>query len=534
MLSRLNSNSGKLALFILRREKIQTSVWFVILLSVILLVPFVFKDMYGSTAERMGIAVTMQNPAMIAMCGPTYGIDNYTLGAMFANEMVLFTIIAVAIMNIFFVVRHTRRDEERGRIEVIRSLPVGRLSNLTATIIIAVFINVLLALLTGFGLATLQIDSFDFGGSMLFGAMLGASGLFFATVSALFVQLCSSSKSAVGYSFATLGIMYMMRAVGDINNEALSLLSPLGLIMRSQVYVENHIWPVFIILLVSVAVVVLAFYLNSIRDMDQSFIPAKPGRRTASPFLSSSFGLSFRLLRGTLLGWGVAMLTLGASYGSVMGDLESFISTNEMLKQALSANSTFTITEMFISMLMSIIAITCTIPALIAILKIRSEEKRNLLEHLASRAVSRTELLAGYFIIAVASCFIMLFVSVLGLWSASSAVMAEPIAFSSMTKQLAVYIPAMLFILGFGVFIIGALPSLTGLVWAYLGFSFFTIYFGVLMQFPDWVGKLTPFGHIPALPMESIKYAPLIIITAVALALTAAGFVMFRNRDLQG
>ncbi len=52
----------------------------------------------------MSMAVTMANPAMVAMVGPVYGAEHYREGQMMANEMLLFTVIAVVIMNIFFVI----------------------------------------------------------------------------------------------------------------------------------------------------------------------------------------------------------------------------------------------------------------------------------------------------------------------------------------------------------------------------------------------------------------------------------------------
>ncbi|MBO1915323.1 hypothetical protein J4G37_62155, partial [Microvirga sp. 3-52] len=95
---------------------------------------------------RQSIVETMLNPAMTAMVGPAYGIDNYTIGAMFAHEMLLFTAIAFGLMSILLVARHTRSDEEDGRIELIRSLPTGRLSNLASTVVVVSGVNILFAI----------------------------------------------------------------------------------------------------------------------------------------------------------------------------------------------------------------------------------------------------------------------------------------------------------------------------------------------------------------------------------------------------
>src|SRR5699024_5065531 len=118
------------------------------------------------------MAETMENPAMTAMVRPG-DLANYTVGAMTAHQMLLMTSLVVGLMSILLVTRRTRTDEEAGRIEMIRSLPVGRLSNLHATWLVLILTHVLLALVTGFGLFALGIESMDLEGSLLYGAALG-------------------------------------------------------------------------------------------------------------------------------------------------------------------------------------------------------------------------------------------------------------------------------------------------------------------------------------------------------------------------
>ncbi|WP_307794962.1 hypothetical protein [Alkalihalobacillus sp. BA299] len=83
-------------------------------------------------------------------------------------------------------------------------------------------INILLALVVGFGLYALQIGSMDLQGSFLYGAALGATGIFFSSVTGLFAQLSESARGTIGWSFSMLGIAYLIRAVGDVSYETLS------------------------------------------------------------------------------------------------------------------------------------------------------------------------------------------------------------------------------------------------------------------------------------------------------------------------
>ena len=77
-------------------------------------------------------------------------------------------------------------------------------------------------------------------------------------------------------------------------------------------------------------------------------------------------------------------------------------------------------------MLLLITAIIAAIPVLLTILKLGAEENANRTEHLLARSVSRTKLIASYLSVAFISSILMQILGVLGLWSASAAVMEEP------------------------------------------------------------------------------------------------------------
>lgn len=528
------SKTVGLTRFILRRDRIRIPVWIIALTVFTLMVAVAYPDLYPTKQDRMMIAGTMKNPAMTAMFGPGYGIDNYTIGAMFAHEMLLFTALAVGIMSILLVSRHTRADEEEGRIEMIRSLPAGRLSNLNATILVSVGTNVLLALVIGFGLYVLGIESMDLKGSLLYGAALGATGLIFAAITALFAQLTESSRGTIGFSIGVLLLAYLIRAIGDVNNEILSWFSPLGWILKSEVYVNNYWWPLVLTVGVVLVLVLLSLYLNAIRDMGSGFIPAKAGRKHATKFLQSPFGLALRLQRVGIISWAIGMYVLGASYGSILGDLESFFANNEAMKKMLTPVAGFSLTEQFISMLMIIISIICTIPPLMAILKLKGEEKKNRVEHLLSRAVSRGRLLGSYLVISMLSGFVMLLLAAIGMGGIGIAVMDGEISFGTFYSAAMVYLPAMWVMIGLAVMLIGVAPRFTGLTWLYVTYSFFVVYLGGMLKLPDWLSNLSPFAHVSKVPVEDFDFMEATILTIIAVVMIIVGFAGYKKRDIEG
>ncbi len=534
MWKELYNGTGRMIHFIIRRDRIRFLIWIVSLTVLTALTATSFSGMYQSDQERQAMAETMKNPAMTAMVGPGYGLDNYTEGPMLAHQMLLFTAIVVAIMSILLVTRHTRTDEEEGRIELIRSLPVGRLSNVTATIIVLVFLNVVLALSISISLYSLQIESMDLNGSLLYGAALGATGLFFTATTALFAQLSGNSRGTIGLSFSLLGIAYLLRAVGDVSNETLSWFSPLGWIVGTEVYVTNYWWPIFVAIGATILIIVVALYLNTIRDLDAGFLPAKAGRCYASPFLQGPLGLAFRIQKTGIISWAIGMFILGASYGSVMNDIESFFANNEMMSQMLTSVEGFTLTEQFLSMLMSVIAMICTVPAIMLMLKLKGEENKNRSEHLLARAVSRYRVIGSYLVLSLFFGFVMLFVALLGLWSAATSVMEDPISFGLLFKAAMVYLPAIWVMIGLTVLMVGVYPKLSGVAWLYLGYSFLVVYLGGMLQLPKWMEKISPYGYVPQIPVDEINYGTLLLLAVISFFLILFGMFGYRRRDIIG
>ena len=538
-------NSGWLARFMLGREKVISTVWIITLtLFSVALAPGL-NGMFDA-AGRAQFVVTLDNPVMVAMMGPVYGADNYTAGAMYTGMMLLWVLITVGIMNIFLISRHTRADEEKGRIEVVRSLPVGRLANLNAAMATAVIVNAVLGLLTGLGLAAMGIESMGFAGSMLYGAVVCATGLMFAAVTALFCQLSASKSGATGYSFLALGVFYMLRAAGDMRGNAfLSCLSPLGLALRAQAYIENHWWPVLVLLLEFSVITAVAYKLNSMRDLDQGFIPARPGKREASSFIRSPFGFALRLSRKTILLWIILMFVLGASYASVIGDISTFVGDSPQYLEILGmpadvvanlsdATKNEMVQKYFMSFVTTMMSLVCIVPLLIVVMKPRNEEKEHRAEHMLTRATPRIKYLAGYTILAYASSVTIQCATAIGIYGTAVSLVGEanPFPFGQLLQAYLAYLPALWVMIGIAVLLTGLLPKASGAVWGYYGFVCFVSFMGEVIGLPGWLLKIAPLKNVSQVLLVDFNYVPLVIMTVIAAVCTTAGFVFYRRRDL--
>lgn len=532
MANHLFDGTGELIRLIVRRDRIRIAAWLLGFALMTLATAAAFTDLYQNAAERQALAETMKNPAMTAMVGPGFGLANYTNGAMMAHQMLLMTAVVVGLMSVLLVTRNTRAEEEDGRTEMIRSLPVGRLSGLQSTLWVMLAVNVLLTLIIGFGLYALGIEGMDLEGSLLYGAALGSTGFVFAAITAVFAQLSQSSRGTLGWSVAVLVLAYLIRGIGDVGNEVLSWFSPLGWAVRSEVYVNNYWWPVLLTIGVALAISGLALYLNSIRDLGSGFFTARTGRTHASPAMLSPFGLAFRMQRTGIIAWAIGMFVLGASYGSVLGDLEAFFADVDLMQELLVVQEGFTLVEQFLPILMSVLAIIAAIPSLLAFLKLKSEEKNGRIEHILGRAVSRTRLMGSYLVLAFLISIVMTSMAGLGMGIVGNSLMDETLPLSTFYYAAIVYLPAIWAMIGLSALLMGWFKSLTGFVWLYLAFSFVVVYMGSLFQFPEWVVQVSPFGHIPQWPIEEMDIGAAAVLAGIAILLAIAGVVGYNKRDI--
>lgn len=203
-----------------------------------------------------------------------------------------------------------------------------------------------------------------------------------------------------------------------------------------------------------------------------------------------------------------------------------------MMQELINPVEGFSLTDQFIPILMTIMAMISTVPALMAMLKLVGEEKKGRTEHILSRAISRTRLMASSLILSIVTSFVMLSLTGIGLWSAGTAVMDDGIAFGKIYSAAMVYLPALWVMIGITVLLIGLVPRFSGFIWAYLLYSFIVVYLGGLLKFPDWMAKLSPYGHIPQLPVEDMDYIKASVLIIIAAALAVLGFIGYNKRDI--
>ncbi len=166
---------------IARRDRFRIVLWLGGIVGLVVATAASITGLYTTQADLDRYAGLVRgNAALIVQSGPGYGLQDpaapATTGAVVMNELAIWTIIAVALMSVFMTVRHTRTEEETERAEIVRALPVGRHSQLTAALVGVLATNVVVA-----GGVVVALVSYDLpvAGSVAFGlALVGAGSVF--------------------------------------------------------------------------------------------------------------------------------------------------------------------------------------------------------------------------------------------------------------------------------------------------------------------------------------------------------------------
>ncbi|SJZ81145.1 ABC-2 type transport system permease protein [Pilibacter termitis] len=531
------TQTSKMLRHLFKRDWLKLLIWYLAFVSFAAGFVAPMYDIYGKNPVGLaGMYETLQNPAMIALCGTSgaRSAEQFSIGAMYAQEMLLFTAIIFAIVAILHVITRTRKEEDDGMLELIRSFSVGRLANTVAVLAEMLLFHLLVGISIACLIQVQQVSGFtDFTSNLVFAFALAGQGFLWATIALFCSQLAKTSGSAKGLSIAVIGVLYILRMATDMKEVSLSYFNPLSWSYLTSVYVKNDVLPLFWTLCFSFLMLVFAFQLETRRDMNAGFLPERIGRAYAKKSLLGVDGLIFRLQKTYIISWVFGIFLGGATYGSIFGDMDKFLDTSPIMKQMFLQNPKYSIQEQFMATLFMILALLSACFALGSMMKLTTEEKRNHLEQIYAMRISRRKLYFTHFCLSIICATLGQFVATLGLWLAQLSVMKQPIEWIEIAKAGFVWLPAIYLFIGVLTLLQGFFPRFTAIIWGMVAYSFFISYFGKLVNLPKIMEKLDIFSYTPRLPIDKMNANPLYLLI-FSLICVAIGFVGYKNRDLIG
>lgn len=515
--------------FALRRDRVKLPIWVGGIGLGMLYAVSALPAAYKTPEERQVRADLMDSPAATMMSGPGYGLDNYTLGAMITNEMVLWLAVPAAMMSIFLVVRHTRAEEETGRAELVRSAVVGRHAAPVAALIVALIANAGVAVLTA--LAMMSGD-LAVGDSLAVGVGIGMTGLVFAGVATVTAQLTEHARSASSMAMAVVGTAFLLRAIGDATEPGgtlVSWLSPLAWGQQMRPFVDLRWWPMLLAGAAVIGTVAVAYALSGRRDVGAGLLPARLGKAEASASLSTPFGLAFRQQRASVIGWATGLFIFAVASGSLSDSITEAVAENpEMAEVFAGQNPTdgfYATMALFFALLIAAFAVT-------SVLRLRSEERSGHTEAVLATAVSRSRWISAWLLFTVLASAFLLAVSGIGIGIGAVSGAAGASVIGEVTLATMAFLPAVLVVIGVAAALFGIRPGWSVWAWPLVGYAFFFGMFGALLDLPDFIADISPFSHLTVMPLDQLDAVPLIALVVIAAGLITVGRALFQHRDL--
>lgn len=526
---------GMLVRLALRRSRWFWAIWIFALWITIVAT----RTTYNTLVEPGGdlgatMAALAGNPTMRAMLGPPF--DLLTVGGFIMFRVGTFVACAAAMMAALGVIRATRAEEEDGRIELLRSGAIGRHAPLLAGVLVALGGCGLLGLLIA---VSQSAAAPPVAGAVVTGVGIALVGAVWVGVGAVAAQLSESARAARGIALGILGGAYLVRALTDGSADgstmrSLNWLSPLDWAALARPYSGERWWVLLLPAALAVALIALAFRLESRRDLGAGMRAASPGPADAAASLSSADGLAWRLDRAGIIGWLIGIVIFAYAVGTLSGSFDQLISDSPQMADMFRrmGRGAADLKAAFYVAMLAIMVVVIAMHGLQLIARVNREEDLGHTELMLATATSRRRLLGGHLTLALLAPTVLLL--------ATGALLATPEAISSGNARViwdimlaaGALLPGVWLVVGVGTALVGLAPRLFPVAWALLGWTLFIAWVGQLLNLPDAVTSLTPFAALPGLPVQPMNWTPWLIETVMAIVLIVIGFVGYRRRDI--
>lgn len=512
----------------LRLDRVRLTVWVLVLALMPLATAAQYKKLYPTPASLAVVKGVISNASLVALNGPLFRVS---LGGLTAWKIMATELILAGLMSLLTVVRHTRTEEETGRLELLGATVVGRYAPLTAALCAAGLANLAIAVLIALGLLGTGLPA---AGAVAMGVAVGLTGLVFAAVAAVAAQLTQGARTATAIAAGVLGATYLLRAVGDTGPVALTWLSPIGWAMRMRPYAGERWWVVALGIAVAAGLATVAYALVARRDLDAGLLPQRPGPARAAGWLASPVALAWRLHRGLLLGWVIAMAVSGAVLGGSAHSLTGNLNTNKQLADLLARmGGRKAVVDEYLAAVFGIMGLVVAAYTVQAVLRLRAEESSGRVEPLLATRVGRIRWAASHLVFAVVGTALLLAVAgVAGGLAYGTQIHDVGGQVPRLLGAALVQLPAAWVLAGLGTALLGLAPRASGLSWAALVLCTALLELGALLNLDQRIVDVSPFAHVPKLPGTAFAATPVLWLVAVAVALGAAGLAGLRRRDM--
>jgi ABC-2 type transport system permease protein len=532
--------TGALLRLAIRRDRFKLALWLLALAGLVTAYAHTYSNLFKNQQELSEATLLfVNNPSVRIFALPSgIGIGEITLLKTFVTLAIL-----LGLVSAFTVVRHTRQNEETGRLELLGSAQVGKHASLTAALLITVGANLVLMVLLTLGLMASRLP---FLGSFAAAAAIVSIGIVFTGVAAVTSQLSQGARGANGLASVVVGAAAVLSGLGSLLGKLApggvvvipawqTWVTPIGWGEMVRPYYSNNLWLLFLPLAAFIVLTVTAYQLEARRDVGIGLLQARRGQARASFALLGTFGLPWRLQRGVFVSWSLGMVCFAVVFGSVANSFTDLLSSNDQINRILSGGHgpSTDVIGLFLGAMIGIFGFMVTAYTIPSLLRLHTEELGPG-ESILATSISRLKWALAHIIPTLVEAVVLLLACGLIMGVVADVTRHTNIYLWPLFKSSLMQLPAMLVLASFVVFLFGVSSRFViTLSWvAMIMAVLLGPMFGALLNLPQWVLDLSPFTHIPNALVGPVAILPLVVLSGIALLLSITGLIVFRMRNI--
>lgn len=515
--------TSKLLKLAWRRDRMKIALWILAIFFLTLLMTAANGTLSPEEMKNIG-TVAIENPGMRLMVAPTNENLLHQLGPFILFRMSFLLTLALALLNIHMVIRHTRQNEETGRWELIASTVCGKKAPIASTLLLSIGVNLAVFIALSFSLI---INQLDFKSSLLAGLSYGLYGFFFSCLTLLGAQLTSTSKGASGFSTLALGCFFLLNGMGNVfsfGEHFLTWLTPIGWVQHIRPFDHNQVAPLFLIIVFSVIFWHVSNEICLRRDVGAGIIPVKMGRENGKSWYLNLGGFALKLQKNFIISWTISIFLFSIIFTAAAQGYGDTLTDSELLKDALQGQE-----DSFIYMMIVVFNLLICFFTIPAYFKLRTEEFHGLSENILATPVKRKNYLFSHYMISLMGTIGLTLIFGLILYLS----LEDQNHFSQYFYFLFQNLSGNMLLLGLGTCFYGFIPQYAQIItWGLTGLFMLTgQFFGSLLQLSENLQKLSPFAFFGfSYAQENWVYA--ISFYFLAFILSTMGIYRYVQRDL--
>ena len=490
-----------------------------------------YRYTFADPAAIAGLEVLAHNPAIRTLFGVPVALHDP--GGFTVWRTGVFAMVTAASWGLLTATRVTRGEEQAGRWALLLA---GRLRLRRLVVChLAVIGAAQLAVGLVFALAMIAAGT-DPRGALIYACGVMLVGMFFAAVGTACAQLVSQRRTASGIAAGVLVLGLLLRMVADGSDTlaGLTWLTPFGLLAEAQPYGANRLLPLLVLAAGVVATGVLAVGSATRRDLGAGLVTGRGLRRGRFGLLRSLPGFAIRRTLPATVAWAVGLGAYFLLIGLLARSLTEFLTANPRFAE-MAASAGFaglTTVQGYVAAQFALLAIPLGIFVASRQSADAADEADGRLTPLLSLPLTRRRWALTQLGVLTTACLTLALTTGLATWVGATSVGAGLRLTEALAGTVNVVPVALLCLaaaqaaVGWApraVLPIGALPAAGGFLHSVLTQTF---------AWPDWVGRLSPFGHLASVPADPPNWGGLVGMVAIGLLLAGFGILGFARRDL--